>query len=227
MNNKLKKHNNNFSKIKLEKNQKLSSYNWLNRHLNDPYVIKAKAEKYRSRAAYKLIEINNKFKILKPGMTIIDLGAAPGGWSQVASKAVRANNTNSFQILAIDLLPIKKITGVKSLCLDFLNPNSLSTIQENIPHNLVDGVISDMAANTTGHFTTDYIRITDLCYHSFIFANNILKPGGNFITKILRGGTEHIILKEITKNFKHLKHFKPKSSRKESSEMYLIALQKL
>ncbi|WP_341764507.1 RlmE family RNA methyltransferase [Candidatus Tisiphia endosymbiont of Beris chalybata] len=228
-----------FVAIKSTKKRKVSSRQWLSRQLNDPYIAKAQLEGYRSRAAYKLLEINKKFKLLKPGMKVIDLGAAPGGWSQVAAKIL---NTNNSVIIAVDLLEIDPIVGVKCLQQDFyavetekmimdlLNdaPNSATNLeQSNINNrNKADIVMSDMAANTIGHSATDHIRTLKLCEHALEFALKVLRPKGHFIAKIFQGGLENILLTKIKLNFQIVKHFKPAASRKESTEEYLIALNK-
>lgn len=248
-----------FVAVKSAKKRKVSSRQWLLRQLNDPYVAKAQIEGYRSRSAYKLLEINEKFKLLKPGMTVVDLGAAPGGWSQVAAKIVTANQLNAANslIIAVDLLEIDPIAGVKCLQQDFyaaetekmimemLNdyPNATATLAQDDnslamtsalfnhapPYmssnsNKVDIVMSDMAANTIGHAATDHIRTLNLCEHALEFALKVLKPKGHFIAKIFRGGLENTILNKIKLNFQKVKHFKPAASRKESTEEYLIAL---
>lgn len=227
-----------FVAIKSTKKRKVSSRQWLSRQLNDPYIAKAQLEGYRSRAAYKLLEINKKFKLLKPGMKVIDLGAAPGGWSQVAAKIV---NTNNSVIIAVDLLAIDPIVGVKCLQQDFYavetekmimdllndSSNSDTTLRADINNrNKVDIVMSDMAANTIGHSATDHIRTIKLCEHALEFALKVLRPKGHFIAKIFQGGLENILLTKINLNFQTVKHFKPAASRKESTEEYLIALNK-
>ncbi len=216
-----------FTKVKTAKGRKKSSTRWLMRQLNDPYVAKAKLDGYRSRAAYKLLEINEKFKILTPGMNVVDLGAAPGGWSQVAAKIIQSDNANAKnKLIAIDLLPIEPIAGVTTLQKDFFADDTQSLITSHLNNQLADVVLSDMAANTIGHSATDHLRIIDLCENAFRFAMTILKPGGHFVTKIFRGGTEGDLLTEVKQNFTSVKHFKPNSSRKGSSEFYLIALGK-
>ena len=216
-----------FTKVKTAKGRKKSSTRWLMRQLNDPYVAKAKLDGYRSRAAYKLVEINEKFKILAPGINVVDLGAAPGGWSQVAAKIIQSDNKNAKnKLIAIDLLAIEPIAGVTTLQKDFFAEDTQSLIISPLNNQLADVVLSDMAANTIGHSATDHLRIIDLCENAFHFAMTILKLGGHFITKIFRGGTEGDLLTEVKQNFTTVKHFKPNSSRKGSSEFYLIALGK-
>lgn len=214
-----------FVAVKTAKRRKTSSKEWLARQLNDPYVAKAKLDGYRSRSAYKLLEIHEKFNLLKPGMKLVDLGAAPGGWSQVAAKIIKSDESasNNSMIIAVDLLEIEPIIGVDCLQKDFYAEDTEETIIKML-NGSADIVMSDMAANTTGHAKTDHIRTLDLCEHAIDFALKILKPGGHFIAKIFRGGAENSALNRIKLNFHKVKHFKPSSSRKESVEIYLIAL---
>ena len=216
-----------FTEVKTAKRRKTSSTRWLKRQLNDPFVAKSKLDGYRSRAAYKLIEINNKFQILKTGINVVDLGAAPGGWSQVAAKIIKSDAQSAKnKLIAIDLLPIEGIGGVISFEKDFYEEDAKDLIIDSLNGQLADVVLSDMAANTTGHSQTDHLRIMDLCENALIFALKILKPGGHFVAKIFRGGAEGDLLEIVKHNFKKVKHFKPESSRKESSEFYLVALEK-
>ena len=210
---------NKFTELKTARGRKNSSQQWLKRQLNDPFVIRAKMEGFRSRAAYKLVEIQEKFKLLKSGMNIIDLGAAPGGWSQVAAPIIGKKGT----IVAIDLLPFEPIVGVIQAQMDFYDESAPEQITEMLGTK-ADLVMSDMAANTTGHTATDDLRIMDLCERSFDFAISVLKPGGHFVAKILRGGTENELLAKVKQKFSVVKHFKPKSSRADSTEIYLIAM---
>ncbi len=181
----------------------------------------AKRDGYRSRAAYKILQIQEKFKIFKPGSKVIDLGAAPGGWSQIASKLVGAK-TDASLVVAVDLLDFADIKGVSIIKGDFADEQIKAQII-NLINGKADVVISDMAPNTTGERITDHIRIMDLCEQAFYFAKENLNTGGHFVAKIFRGGTEHTLLKEIKMQFSVVKHFKPAASRQESSEMYLIA----
>lgn len=214
-----------FVAVKTAKRRKTSSNQWLARQLNDPYVLKSKIDGYRSRAAYKLLEIHDKFHLLKPGMKVIDLGAAPGGWSQVAARLTKSDQQNekNSEIIAVDLLEIEPIVGVQSIQKDFYSADAEGIITAMI-NGKADVVMSDMAANTTGHASTDHIRTLDLCEHALDFALKILKPGGHFVTKIFRGGAENSVLNRVKLNFHTVKHFKPASSRKESVEVYLVAL---
>lgn len=216
-----------FTEVKTAKRRKTSSTRWLKRQLNDPFVAKSKLDGYRSRAAYKLIEINDKFKILTPGANVVDLGAAPGGWSQVAAQIIKSDSKEAKnKLVAIDLLPIEGIGGVISFEKDFYDKDAKDLIIDSLDGQLADVVLSDMAANTTGHSQTDHLRIMDLCENALIFALKILKPGGHFVAKIFRGGAEGDLLDMVKQNFKKVKHFKPESSRKESSEFYLVALER-
>ncbi|MGI4775899.1 MAG: RlmE family RNA methyltransferase [Janthinobacterium lividum] len=215
---------NKFVKVKTSKRRNISSNKWLQRQLNDPLVSRAKIDGYRSRAAYKLIEINEKFKLLTPGTKVVDLGAAPGGWSQVVAKILQAQRDKNC-IIAIDLLEMEEIPGVTFIKGDFYDEHILKLIKNEVKDN-ADLVLSDMAANTTGHSATDHLRIIDLCEQALDFALTILRPGGHFVAKIFRGGAESNILNKAKLNFSTVKHFKPESSRKESTEFYLIALKK-
>jgi 23S rRNA (uridine2552-2'-O)-methyltransferase len=205
-------------KVKTAKKRKLSSSLWLERQLNDPYVKKAKLDGYRSRAAYKLIEIDDKFKIFKKGLKIIDLGAAPGGWSQVALERTKAG-----KIYALDILPMTGITGVEFMQLDFLTDDAPEKVIGFIGGK-ADIVLSDMAANSCGNPQVDHLRIMNLCELAFDFAKNVLEKNGTFIAKILQGGGDHKLLAEIKKHFQTVKNFKPDASRKDSAEVYLVAL---
>lgn len=193
----------------------VSSRRWLERQLNDPYVAEAQRLGYRSRAAFKLIEIDQKVGLLKPGMVVVDLGAAPGGWSQIAAM-------KKCKVLALDLLPMEPLPGVAFLQMDFMD--------EDAPEELVnalsgpaDLVLSDMAPNTMGHKATDHIRIMNLVELAYDFATQILKPGGTFVAKVFLGGTQGALLTQMKKDFSSVKHIKPPSSRQESSEQYVVA----
>jgi len=211
-----------FVKLKTAKRRSISSNKWLSRQLNDPYVTKAKIDGYRSRAAYKLLEINDKFKLFRPNTKIVDLGAAPGGWSQIGANLTKSNPANP-SIIAMDLLPIDQIPGVITIQKDFFDSDSAEVIKSFLGSK-ADIVMSDMAANTTGDHAIDHIRIMDLCEQAFEFALTILSTNGHFIAKIFQGGAENQLLNKIKLNFKTVKHFKPNSSRKDSSELYLVAM---
>lgn len=209
-------------KIQQNKIKKPSSKKWLHRHLNDQYVQMSKIDGYRSRSAYKLIEIHKKFHIFTKGAHVIDLGAAPGGWTQVAAQFTLANlKTNP--IIAIDILEMEPIPNVVFIQHDFLD---FDTIKQQIPFLSIDVIMSDMAANTTGHRPTDHLKILALCEQALNFSLKYLKPSGHFICKIFQGGTESFLLEKVKANFQLVKHFKPEASRKESPELYLIALKK-
>lgn len=201
------------------KNKKIkdSSKQWLQRHINDPYVHKANAEGFRSRAAFKLIEINEKIHILKPGMKVVDLGAAPGGWSQVLAKKKMAH------IAAIDILAMDPIEGVDFIEMDFTDneaPDRLKSIMQGE----ADVVLSDLSPNTTGHKRTDHLRMMALVEMAWDFAKDVLKPGGSFVTKVFQGGAEGDFLAGLKPHFQTVKHIKPPASRSESSEIYLIGI---
>ena len=200
---------------------KESSRRWLERHINDPYVQRSKADGYRSRAAYKLIEINDRYKILKKGQRIIDLGAAPGGWSQIAASIV-GSPEDVPTVVGIDYLHIDPLSGVTLLEMDFLDDAAPDRLMEALGGQ-PDIVLSDMAAPTTGHRRTDHIRTTHLCEVAADFAVSVLRPGGHFLTKTFQGGTENEVLTLLKKHFKSVHHVKPPASRAESVELYLLA----
>ena len=210
-------------KVRLKKAKKLSnsSQKWLQRQLNDPYVARAKREGWRSRAAFKLIEMDDKLKLLKPGARIVDLGAAPGGWSQVAAKRIGAEEGRG-KIIAIDLLEIEPIPGVMFTQMDFLDDDAPARLIEMLGGS-ADIVMSDMAANTTGHRPTDHLRIVGLVELAIDFARRVLAPGGAFIAKVFQGGTESILLAELKRDFTVIKHVKPQASRADSAELYVVA----
>lgn len=210
-------------KVKTAKGRKPSSTRWLQRQLNDPYVKQAKSDGYRSRAAYKLIEINDKFNILKPGICVVDLGAAPGGFTQIAASILKPLENKRSKIVAVDILEMEPIPGAICEVLDFLSEGADKRIFEMLGGRKANVVITDMAAPTTGHSSTDHIRIMLLCEEAFNFACQVLALNGSFVAKIFKGGTETELLNLIKKNFAQVKHFKPKSSRPESSEAYVIA----
>ena len=200
---------------------KESSRRWLERHLNDPYVHRSKAEGYRSRAAYKLIEIDERYKILKPGLKVIDLGAAPGGWCQVAAQICVSNNDRPT-VVGIDYLEMDHLPGVALLLMDFLDDSAPGKLLETLG-DAPDLVLSDMAAPTTGHRQTDHIRTMHLCEVAADFAVKVLKPGGHFLSKTFQGGTENELLNLLKRNFRSVHHVKPPASRDESVELYILA----
>ncbi len=209
-------------RVKTAKKRTAASTRWLARQLNDPYVRRTKAEGYRSRAAYKLIEIDEQYKLLSKGLRIVDLGAAPGGWCQVA--AARTNSTDSDpRIVAIDYLPVDALPGVVILQKDFLDEDAPAAIVEALGGAKADLVLSDMAAPATGHKKTDHLRIMHLCEVAAEFARDILKPGGAFLAKVLRGGTENELLADLKRDFAQVMHVKPPASRSDSAELYVLA----
>lgn len=201
---------------------KASSRRWLERHLNDPYVHQSKLDGYRSRAAYKLLEINERYNLLKKGQKIIDLGAAPGGWSQVAA-AITGSTDENPHIVGIDYLHVDPLPGVIMLEMDFLNDEAPKKLMEALGGDKPDLVISDMAAPTTGHRKTDHLRTIYLCEVAADFAISVLKPGGHFLSKTFQGGAENDLLTMLKQNFKTVHHVKPPASRAESVELYLLA----
>ncbi len=207
-------------RLKTKKSRTASSKRWLERQLNDPYVARAKREGLRSRAAYKLIEIDDKYRLLKPGGRVVDLGAAPGGWSEVAAKRVKAGEGGG-KVVAIDLLEMAPIAGVEFLHLDFLDRHAPERLRALIGE--ADVVLSDMAANATGHKKTDQLRIMALVEAGGEFAREVLRPGGSFLTKVLQGGTDSALLAQLKRDFSTVRHVKPQASRADSSELYLLA----
>jgi 23S rRNA (uridine2552-2'-O)-methyltransferase len=203
--------------IKTAKGRKISSTRWLERQLNDPYVKKAKAENYRSRAAYKLLELDERFGFLKGVKAVVDLGIAPGGWSQVVRRKVPAAT-----IVGIDLLQTDPIKGVTILQLDFMDESAPDKLREALGGS-ADLIMSDMAANTVGHPQTDHLRTMGLVEAGLEFAKEVLRPGGAYVAKVLAGGADHGLVAELKRNFTAVKHAKPPASRKGSSEWYVVA----
>lgn len=201
---------------------KLSSKLWLERQLNDPYVAQAKRDGLRSRAAYKLIEIDDKFHVLKTGLSVVDLGAAPGGWSQIAAKRVGAADGRG-KVVAIDLLEMPEIPGVSFAQMDFLEPDAPLRLRAMLGGG-ADVVLSDMAANTTGHRKTDQLRIIGLVEEAAAFAGEVLKPGGSFVAKVFQSGADATLMTQLKRDFTSVKHVKPAASRKDSSERYVLAM---
>jgi 23S rRNA (uridine2552-2'-O)-methyltransferase len=207
--------------VKTGGKRKLSSKLWLERQLNDPYVTQARREGYRSRAAYKLIEIDDKYRFLKLGMTVVDLGAAPGGWSQVAAKRVGVASGKG-RVIAIDLLEMPDIAGVTFVQLDFLAEDAPKRLTE-LMEGQADVVMSDMAANTTGHRKTDQLRMVGLVETAAAFASDVLKPGGTFLAKTFQSGADAELMARLKRDFVNVRHVKPAASRQDSSERYLLA----
>ena len=201
--------------------RKLSSKLWLERQLNDPYVAQAKRDGFRSRAAYKLQEIDDKHRFLKKGLVVVDLGAAPGGWSQIAAKRVGATEAKG-KVVAIDLLEMPELPGVTFAQMDFLHDDAPEKLRAMIGGG-VDVVMSDMSANTTGHRKTDQLRILGLVEGAVAFASDVLNPGGTFVAKVFQSGADSELLAQLKRDFASVKHVKPAASRQDSSERYVLA----
>jgi 23S rRNA (uridine2552-2'-O)-methyltransferase len=209
--------------LKSPKQRSHSSRRWLERQLNDPYVAAAKRAGYRSRAAYKLAEIDARFSVLAPGKRVVDLGAAPGGWAQVAAERVHSAEGRG-QVVAIDLLPMEPVAGVESIELDFMDPAAPGRLKAMLRGGKADAVLSDMAAQGTGHARTDHLRIVGLAEAAAEFACEVLERGGAFVCKVYQGGSERELLGLLKRAFATVKHVKPPASRAESAEMYVVAL---
>jgi 23S rRNA (uridine2552-2'-O)-methyltransferase len=206
------------ARLKPGKQRSASSRAWLTRQINDPYVARAKREGFRSRAAYKLAEIDDKYHLLKPGARVVDLGAAPGGWSEIAARRVGPHG----RVVALDILEMKPIAGVEFLQLDFLDETAPAKLKA-LLGGQADVVLSDMAANSTGHRQTDHLRIMALAEAAALFAREVLAPGGAFLCKMLQGGTEASLLAKLKRDFETVRHVKPPASRADSAELYLLA----
>jgi len=204
-------------RVRTARRRSASSTRWLERQLNDPYVRKAQMDGYRSRAAYKLIEMDERLGLIKPGMTVIDLGAAPGGWSQVAA------DKGARTVVALDLLTMDPVPGVTFLQMDFMDDGAPEALLSAIGGDEADVVLSDMAPNTTGHRNTDHLRIIALAEAAYDFAADVLKPGGAFVTKVFQGGAQNELLQRLKKDFEKVRHIKPPASRSDSSEQYVVA----
>ena len=209
-----------FTKVKTARGRKLSSTKWLQRQLNDPFVARARAEGYRSRAAYKLIELDDKFGFLRPGGRIVDLGAAPGGWAQVA--VARTGGEGRGRVVGIDYLGMEPVDGADVLEMDFLDEDAPGRLNAMLGGE-ADVVMSDMAAPTTGHRATDHLRIIALAEEALGFAEEVLAPGGAFVAKVLQGGSEASLLDRLKRSFARVAHAKPEASRADSAEMYVVA----
>ncbi|MCW9033561.1 MAG: RlmE family RNA methyltransferase [Alphaproteobacteria bacterium] len=208
-------------KVKSAKGRRLSSTRWLQRQLNDPYVIEAKKMGFRSRAAFKIIELDDKFGFLKPGKRILDLGAAPGGWTQIAVERVKSLS-GSGKVVALDINPMEDMPGATVICHDFMADDAPDILRDAL-NGPADVVMSDMAAPAMGHPQTDHLRIMMLCEAALDFAYEVLAPEGVFVAKVFQGGTERQLLSDMKKRFTTVKHAKPPASRKDSAEMYVIA----
>ncbi|MEZ5856585.1 MAG: RlmE family RNA methyltransferase [Hyphomicrobiaceae bacterium] len=233
-------------RLKTARSRTASSQRWLERQLNDPYVAAAKTGGWRSRAAFKLIEIDDKHRFLKPGGVVVDLGAAPGGWSQVAAQRVKAveaatataeapttpeaappphakPDTSGGQVVAIDYLEFDPIPGVTIVQLDFMDATAPDRLRRLLRQGRADVVLSDMAAPTTGHKSTDHLRIMGLAEAALAFALEVLNPGGAFLCKVFQGGSERALLAELKQRFRTVRHIKPPASRADSAELYVLA----
>lgn len=208
------------TKLRTASGRTVSQQRWLKRQIDDPYVRRAKSEGYRSRAAFKLIEIDDKHRILKPGQKVLDLGAAPGGWSQVAAQRVKAGSGG--RVVAIDLLDIEPITNVEFAQLDFLDDAAPARLKEMLG-GPADVVLCDMAANAMGHRKTDHLKIVALVEAAADFAHEVLAPGGAFLAKVIQGGTEKELLAALKRDYSIVKHVKPPASRADSAELYVLA----
>jgi len=208
-------------RVRAKKTRTESSRRWLERQLNDPYVVEAKRQGWRSRAAFKLLELDDQVKLLKPGQRVVDLGAAPGGWTQVAVARTGADKGKG-KVVGIDILAAPPIPGAELLQGDFLDPDMPRRLAE-LLGGPADIVLSDMAAPTTGHARTDHLRVMGLCEAAAEFAETVLAPGGAFLAKVFQGGTEQTLLANLKKSFTSVKHVKPPASRTDSPEVYVIA----
>lgn len=197
-----------------------SSTRWLERQLNDPYVSEAKKQGYRSRAAFKLLQIDDKYRVLKPGARVVDLGAAPGGWCQVAAERVGARG----RVIGIDLLPMDPIPGADLVQMDFMSDEAPDELKRRLDGHLADVVLSDMAASSTGHAQTDHLKIMALAETAYDFAKDVLAKDGAFICKVLQGGATGELLTLLKRGFADVRHVKPPASRSDSAEIYVVAL---
>lgn len=209
-------------RLRTAKGRKLASTRWLQRQLNDPYVEEARRRGYRSRAAFKLAEIDDKHHLLRPGMTVVDLGAAPGGWSQIAAQRVKLM-AGRGRVIAVDISEMEPISGVEQLQLDMTDPDAGTCIRAALGGKRADVVLSDMHAPATGHKATDHLRIMSLVEAALDLAEEILAPGGTFLAKVLQGGASKELVARLNRSFAKLRHVKPKASRAESAEMYVLA----
>jgi 23S rRNA (uridine2552-2'-O)-methyltransferase len=209
-------------RVRTARKRSVSSTRWLQRQLNDPYVVEAKRQGYRSRAAFKLIELDDRFHFLRPGKRVVDLGAAPGGWTQVAVERVRALDPRGGKVVGLDILEWAPVPGAIVLTHDFLDDDAPRVLKEALG-GPADVVLSDMAAPTTGHSATDHLRIVHMCEVALDFALDVLAPGGTFIAKVFKGGTERDLLDLLKRSFETVRHAKPPASRAESAETYVVA----
>lgn len=208
-------------RVKTRQSRSKSSAKWLERQLNDPYVVAAKAEGYRSRAAFKIIQMNEELQIFKKGQRVIDLGAAPGGWTQIAVDLVKPKETGG-KVVGIDYLEMPEVPGAEIICLDFMDESAPDKLKE-LLGGYADIVMSDMAPPTVGHQRTDHLRIMALAETAYMFAKEVLVPGGVFLSKVFMGGADKAFLDMMKNDFEKVKHIKPHASRKDSAEMYVVA----
>ena len=209
-------------RLRTAKGRKLASTRWLTRQLNDPYVEEAKRRGYRSRAAFKLAEIDDKYHLLRPGMSVVALVAAPGGWTQIAAQRVQLM-AGKGRVIAVDVVDMEPISGVTALKLDLTDPESAGRIRDALSGKKADLVLSDMHAPATGHKQTDHLRIMGLVEAALDLAEEILAPGGAFLAKVLQGGADKDLVARLNRSFAKVRHVKPKASRAESAEMYVLA----
>jgi 23S rRNA (uridine2552-2'-O)-methyltransferase len=208
-------------RVKTARGRTTSSQRWLQRQLNDPYVAEAKKRGYRSRAAFKLLQLDDQFRFLKSGARVVDLGAAPGGWTQVSVERVKPDRSGGV-VVGIDITPVEAIAGATVLAKDFYDEDAPAVLKEHLG-GPADVVLSDMAAAATGDTQIDHMRIMGLAETAHDFATEVLKPGGSFVAKVLRGGTERTLLDRLKRDFAKVKHVKPEASRADSAEMYVVA----
>ena len=209
-------------RVKTARGRTTSSQRWLQRQLNDPYVVEAKKRGYRSRAAFKLLQLDDQFHFLKPGGRVVDLGAAPGGWTQVAVERVRPQQSGGV-VVGLDITPVEPVAGATVLAKDFYDDDAPAVLEE-LLGGPADVVLSDMAAAATGETQVDHMRIRGLAETAHDFARQVLKPGGCFIAKVLRGGTERTLLDRLKHDFVKVRHVKPEASRADSAEMYVVGI---
>ena len=207
-------------RVKTARGRTVSSQRWLQRQLNDPYVAEARKRGYRSRAAFKLLQLDDQFRFLKPGARIVDLGAAPGGWTQVAVERVKPKS-GAGVVIGIDITPVEPVAGATVLAKDFYDDDAPAVLQ-GLLGGPADVVLSDMAASATGDTQVDHLRIMALAETAHAFARQVLKPGGTFVAKVLRGGTERTLLDRLKRYFAKVRHVKPEASRADSAEMYVV-----
>ncbi len=209
-------------RLKTARGRTVSSQRWLQRQLNDPYVAEARKRGYRSRAAFKLLQLDDQLRFLKPGARVVDLGAAPGGWTQVSVERVRSEKGGGGVVVGIDITPVEPIAGATVLAKDFYDDDAPDALKA-LLGGPADVVLSDMSAAATGETQVDHLRIMALAETAHDFARQVLKPGGTFVAKVLQGGTERTLLDQLKRDFAKVRHVKPAASRSDSAEMYVVA----